>query len=256
VGWEQPLGRVRAGDVAHLAATVDRQGAGGGLEVWLDGLPETRTEVIVPYGVGPVRLSLSVPVPPEAGSGTYGWHVRLNEQEGDAGRVYIIGGEDMPLAREVSPEVPVQVTWGSPAMVRLVGYDLDGSPQGPLKLTLYWEGLRTPPLSYKVFTHLVNAEGRVVAQRDDFPAQGTRPTTTWRPDEIVVDTYTIPLGPDVLPGTYTLIVGFYDAATGTRLAPVLDEAGRVQPNDQMPLEDVSLGGPSNAVTDRQGPSGD
>ena len=104
-----------------------------------------------------------------------------------------------------------------------------------MRVTLYWQALDTPPLSYKVFTHLVNASGQVVAQRDDFPVRGTRPTTTWVPDETVVDTYDIPLPPDLATGQYTLVVGFYDPTTNNRLGPVKDHADVPQADDQLPL---------------------
>lgn len=242
VGWEQPLQRVRAGDVAHLAATVDRQGAGGGLEVWLDGLPATRTEVVVPYGVGPVRLAVSVLVPPNAEGGHYQWRARLGTTEATVGTVEVIGVGAAPLAADVSPQHPLVVTWGEPPSVRLLGYDLDTSRPRQVGVTLYWQALQTPSLSYKVFTHLVNDAGRVAAQRDDFPVQGTRPTTTWRPGETVTDRYIIPLTIDVPPGTYTLVVGFYDAATGTRLAPVRDDTQATQADAQARLGTLTIQG--------------
>jgi uncharacterized membrane protein len=242
VGWEQPLRRLRAGDVAHIAATVDRQGAGGALELWLDGLPETRTQALIPYGVGPVRLTFSIPIPPNAEGGSHPIRARLGSQEAPVGTVQLIAAASAaPSLANASPQHPLEATWGAPPLIQLLGYDLDTSQPNEVRLTLYWRVLDTPPLSYKVFTHLVNAEGRVAAQRDDLPLGGTRPTTTWTPGEVITDSYTITVGPEAPPGTYTLAIGFYDAATGTRLAPVLDESGTPQPNDQLRLGSVTVG---------------
>jgi hypothetical protein len=71
-----------------------------------------------------------------------------------------------------------------------------------------------------VFVHVLDQTGAVIAQHDDFPVRGARPTTTWQPSETIVDSYEVPIPPTVRPGTYALELGFYDPSTGERLGPV------------------------------------
>jgi hypothetical protein len=63
--------------------------------------------------------------------------------------------------------------------------------------------------------HLLDEAGTLVAQQDRPPAG--YPTGVWRTGEVVVDSFTIELPPDLLPGTYRLQTGFYDPATLARL---------------------------------------
>jgi hypothetical protein len=82
-----------------------------------------------------------------------------------------------------------------------------------------WRALRTPDTSYRVFTHLLNADGKVIAQQDGFPVNNTRLTTGWVPDEYIVDPYALEFLPKGLAyrGPAHLEVGFYDPDTGQRV---------------------------------------
>jgi hypothetical protein len=68
---------------------------------------------------------------------------------------------------------------------------------------------------------------------------GTRPTSTWRIGEVVVDSYAIVLDQQSPPGRYAVEVGLYEPATGERL-PVLDEQGR-SAADHLVLDHVTVG---------------
>jgi hypothetical protein len=118
---------------------------------------------------------------------------------------------------------PVDATLGESA--RLAGYSL--APAGgiealaetdaSLRVRLVWQALAEMATSYRVFVHLVDGEGDLVAQADGEPADWTRPTTGWAPGEYIVDEHVLRL-PDALPpGPLSLRVGLYEAATGTRL---------------------------------------
>jgi len=124
----------------------------------------------------------------------------------------------------------------------LLGYDL--SPESPrpgetLRLTLYWRAEREMRQSYKVFAHLLDAEGRIQAQHDAVPADWTRPTTGWLPGEIVTDAHELPLDANAPPGEYLLEVGLYEEQSGDRL-PLLDRAGQVLV-ERVVLETVGVG---------------
>jgi hypothetical protein len=62
-------------------------------------------------------------------------------------------------------------------------------------------------------------------QQDNEPVSGARPTSTWRNDEVIVDSYAILVGPSTPPGAYSIEIGLYDPATLERL-PVLDDRGQ------------------------------
>jgi hypothetical protein len=145
--------------------------------------------------------------------------------------------------------------WGSPlrygpradlgGQVAFPGYALHRATVAPgqgVELTVYWQSQRPMEVDYTVFTHLLDAEGRIRGQQDRMPVGGTRPTTTWLPGEIIADPYTIPLAPDAPPGRYRLEVGMYNLATGARL-PVLGPDGVHVPQDRILLGTVDVTGP-------------
>jgi hypothetical protein len=104
---------------------------------------------------------------------------------------------------------------------------LPGGPQAPgdvLPLELTWQADGTPGGRYKVFAHLLKADGHLVAQYDSEPAVGARPTDGWVAGEAVGDRIGILLPIDLPAGTYTLVVGWYPAGGGERL-PVVGAGG-------------------------------
>jgi hypothetical protein len=77
---------------------------------------------------------------------------------------------------------------------------------------------------YFVFLHLVDAQGNIVAQHDRAPGlRGKQPTTSWLPNEIILDPIELPLPADLSPGFYTLRLGLYLPPVGSRLL-IVDEA--------------------------------
>ena len=68
-----------------------------------------------------------------------------------------------------SPQHPLEVTF--PGVARLVGYSIEQEVVNPyerVRLTLFWEAVNEDDLSadYTVFTHLLDAGSRIVAQHD------------------------------------------------------------------------------------------
>lgn len=104
----------------------------------------------------------------------------------------------------------------------LIGYDLDRTevtPREGVRLTLYWRAINREPLdtSYTVFTHILNEEGRLIAQHDGIPADGKRPTTGWVEGEIIVDVHEMEFSDLIYVGKGTIEVGLYDAMTMERV---------------------------------------
>jgi hypothetical protein len=131
---------------------------------------------------------------------------------------------------------PLEVSFGDAVLLR--GYDLT-HPQAPdegLALTLYWQVEHRVPGPYKVFVHLVDDAGRIVAQADSIPADGLAPTESWLPGEVVTDRHILAT-PE--PGRYHLLAGLYDPASGKRVA-ALNQEGDLLPDGAAPLGDVEI----------------
>ncbi|MGQ9628221.1 MAG: hypothetical protein ACUVV0_15125, partial [Anaerolineae bacterium] len=127
--------------------------------------------------------------------------------------------------------------------VRLLGYNLSLGlkPQGSglrpgdnIHLTLFWECLAEMKENYTVFAHLLDENGKLVAQKDNEPVDGFYPTSVWQKEEIVRDQYDFQIPPEAPPGKYRLEVGFYRAETGERLP--------VQDGDKIILAEVTVRG--------------
>jgi hypothetical protein len=128
--------------------------------------------------------------------------------------------------------------------VSLLGYDLIVSPDQPVGagsrvgLYLYWQTTESLTESLKVFVHLFDPQGNLIAQHDSLPAMWTYDTRDWQPGEVVVDFHWMKVPPGVGSGSYTIATGLYDEVAGERW-PVLGGSG--QPGgDQITLTQVNL----------------
>ncbi|MCC6905474.1 MAG: DUF2723 domain-containing protein [Anaerolineae bacterium] len=90
---------------------------------------------------------------------------------------------------------------------------------------LRWQGLATMTEDYTIFVHLLGPDGRLYGQVDQWPVQGTFPTSQWRPGEAIQDNYTVQLAPDAPAGLYQVEIGVYLLGTNTRLL-IVDAEGR------------------------------
>ena len=236
VGYSQAAHDFKSGDIIHLF--LYRQGGDAGrTEVGLIDAASSNvwgaTPVEWPATDGLARQQVVILVPPEAPSGDYRFYVH------DA------GGATVPFGRltvrqkqaefltldDVTIANPVDAQFGNG--IRLLGYDLAATTVRPgetVGLTLYWTSGGNVGQRYKVFTHLLGdvfnaTTGNFLwGQVDSEPAANTRPTTTWRAGEVIVDEYAIPLAADAPPGTYRIEIGLYDAVSGGRL-PLLGPDG-------------------------------
>jgi hypothetical protein len=111
------------------------------------------------------------------------------------------------LDRQFTPPTPSQsLVFNYQSLFELVGYDLAAS-----SLTLYWRTLNETETDYTSFVHVLDADGRIIAQHDAQPQNGHYPTSLWAKGEYVADTIQIPTAGAAIE------VGWYVAETGERL---------------------------------------
>jgi hypothetical protein len=107
---------------------------------------------------------------------------------------------------------------------------VQAGPPDQISLDLIWQPLQSVHYPFKVFNHVLDAQGQLAAQQDDW----THPLMTcWAPGAYYLDRHTIPLDPNVAAGQYTLNVGLYSPETGERV-PV--DTG----DDHLRLQSINL----------------
>ena len=75
---------------------------------------------------------------------------------------------------------------------------------------------------------LIDNDGAVVAQRDEFPIGALLPPTTWNAGDAKPGFMALSLPADLSPGDYRVVVGVYDPATGAAVGDFF-EIGTITP---------------------------
>jgi hypothetical protein len=114
--------------------------------------------------------------------------------------------------------------------VTFLGYDLQPLVRAgeDLPVTVYWQAQREMEESYKVFLHLYDSEGRIIAQQDRVPGLGAHPTTMWQKEEVVADRLLVPVDAATPAGEYRLAIGLYNGQVGERLAAFGPDGQRLE----------------------------
>ena len=141
-----------------------------------------------------------------------------------------------------APRRPVPYTARLEDDIQLLGYHLPRTTWRPgetLTLRLYWLAQHTPDRNYKVFVHLVTPDDSArVAQSDNAPNLGFRPTTRWSPGELIIDEQQLQLDSAMPPGKYRLLVGMYRPEDVTNL--VVRSAPATLPGDRLDLGEITI----------------
>ena len=109
--------------------------------------------------------------------------------------------------------------------IRLIGYALgeeSARPGHTFPFHLYWQASAPGATDYQVFNHLLDADGRLVAQVDGPPLPDPllrRGTSNWDdPEEILYSReFALQLPENLASGEYSLVMGFYRRDNGQRL---------------------------------------
>ena len=79
-----------------------------------------------------------------------------------------------------------------------------------IRAALFWEAVDAPGAERSVSVRLVSAEGGLIAQQDNWPGQGTKPTSWWEQGWWIRDIYYLTVPPDA-PDILSLCVLVYDS---------------------------------------------
>lgn len=90
-------------------------------------------------------------------------------------------------------------------------------PGQTLAIRLYWRTRTTLTADLHGFVHLVDAQGRVIAQQDQAPGLDFQPVTLWLPGATVTDEYRLWIPSDTPSTLLWPRVGLYNVVTGDRL---------------------------------------
>jgi hypothetical protein len=150
-------------------------------------------------------------------------------------------------ASEVTTEPDHRVDAVFEGAGRLAGYTLDSAdlvPGEDPELSLYWQAVNAEPPSraYKVFVHLTDQAGQMLAQHDGEPVLRRRPTDTWQAGDLVIDPHKLEWQREDYSGPATLFVGLYDPDSSERL-PAYGLDGERFPDDAVRLGEVQVHGP-------------
>jgi hypothetical protein len=141
-------------------------------------------------------------------------------------------------------EAPNRVDADLGECVTLLGHRIgDGDPHvaagEAFDVILYWEATCSLTEDYTVFVHLSAPSSSPYAQGDGQPRRGTYPTSYWDVGQVVTDTHTLRVPPDLPAGHYPLVAGMYLLETGARL-PAFGARGERLPADAVPLTEVEV----------------
>jgi hypothetical protein len=191
---------------------------GGGLyptRVWQPGqVIEDKYRIPIPFdartGVGRIEAGLFRRVPLET--------LTARDPRGDVVTPTIARFKITGQA-QAAPQIENVVNYTFGDQIALVGYTRpDNLAHGStLSLKLYWRALVPLTKDYTVFVHLTDANGKIIAQKDNQPQRSVYPTSFWDVNEIVADEYVLAVPRDASPGDYQIRVGIYRASDGARL---------------------------------------
>jgi hypothetical protein len=141
----------------------------------------------------------------------------------------------MLLDHDLAVEIPPAAAGLSESTIGQLSLGDYGSPRAgdTLRLTLTWQATRPFDRDLKLFVHLLDASGQVIAQADPLAGLGAGPegedyfTSQWDPGALILNDVAIAIPPNAPPGPYQLAFGLYDGETLERLPVVGQEDARV-----------------------------
>jgi hypothetical protein len=96
-----------------------------------------------------------------------------------------------------------------------------------------------------MFAHLVSEEGELVAQVDAQPFNGLYPTSAWATNHVVAHNVVLSIPGDIMPGKYTVRLGWYTWPLLERLAITAIESNII--DNALILTTIEIEGDSSVV---------
>lgn len=101
-------------------------------------------------------------------------------------------------------------------------------------VVLTWQGRRLAPrITFSV--QALGESGEVLALQDNEPQEGSRPTTTWSPGQVVVDRYDLSMRASQPPPTVLAVVGYPTGTSNERLSWKSPGGSEIGPVLSIPL---------------------
>ncbi len=174
----------------------------------------------------PTRDQYALPIPFDTPAG---WYVLRLRREGaepfdreslTLGLVQVSDYPRTPIPRNF--QRPVRANVGD---LILLGLSLpeDVKPGSTIEVQTCWEVARQPKRDGRIFVHLYDAEGRLIAQDDDAPFNGQRSTLSFQAGDGIVQVHRLTLPPDLPAGRYVLRGGVYDSSGEMERWPALQD---------------------------------
>lgn len=137
----------------------------------------------------------------------------------EAGTLITVG-HTITLTVSSGPQGEVRANFGDKVLLVSCEFtDVVFRPGDAMQLLITWQVQDRFSEDYTVFVHVVDADDRILTQRDVPPLGGGRPTTTWRPGERLLDPYVLAIPGDAREAEYWVQVGLY---RGDQRLPIVD----------------------------------
>lgn len=122
------------------------------------------------------------------------------------------------VAPETMPVVTPTISLGN--LAGFVDWHAALSSTNTLSVTVRWVALQPTERNIKVFFHVTDASGAMVAQDDHEPDGGWFPTPYWQPGDVISDTFTVAIPSGIKMEDVVFRLGMYDADSLERLPAV------------------------------------
>ncbi|HZY40550.1 MAG TPA: glycosyltransferase family 39 protein [Anaerolineae bacterium] len=125
---------------------------------------------------------------------------------------------------EILPQNPADFAFTEP--LRLVGYNVNSQRitiDTPLRFGLYLRSEGRVTGNYQLFTHVLAADGTLIAQADHIAGADSYPTSLWQPGSLIYNRFEIQLPVETPPGQYHVAVGLYETDRRLKLAGGSDQ---------------------------------
>jgi hypothetical protein len=108
------------------------------------------------------------------------------------------------------PAEPVAVRFGDKLNLSAFWMRREGVAGDWFYAVLQWRVTQKLPANYKVFVHVLSADGGTAFQRDKLALSDLMPMSTWKVGETISDAYAMVIPANLPTGDYRVVVGVYD----------------------------------------------